>query len=90
MPTRNLPPLPPSDPASLSQNRWDSNNQTRAYSFWEGNEVSHTKEKPFTKCNHYFIKTKTGAECQKCHFGLNANLKIQNGKLVINGRSIEF
>lgn len=82
-----LPPLPPSDPASLAQNRWDQNYETRSGNFWDG-AVTHIEDGPMTNCNHYFIKTETGVRCNKCHFGLSGNFVIQDGKLFINGRSL--
>lgn len=90
MTERTLPALPPSDPASMAQNRWDANNETRSASFWQGNQVTHIEDKPFTKCKHYFQKTTDGARCIHCHFGLVSNLTVQDGKLLISGRLIEL
>lgn len=90
MADRLLPSLPPSDPASLQQNRWDPNYNTRAANFWKDQEVTYTKEQPFKKCKHYFVKTDKGIICNKCHFGLTSNMTIQDGKLVIDGRPIEL
>lgn len=81
--------MPPSDPSSLEQNRWDPNYNTRSSNFWDG-EVIHIEDKPMLKCTHHFQKTQTGVRCDKCHFGLSGNLAIQDGKLLINKVPIEL
>lgn len=84
-----LPPLPPSDDKSLSDNRFDSFYEKTPKSFWEGNEIHHTVVEKPKKCEHYFEYTQDGVVCVKCHAGLiGKGLEIRDGVLYFNNKKI--
>lgn len=85
-----LPPLPPSDVASLSQNTYDGFYQRRAREFWGENEITRIRVEPDKRCDHEFIAIPSGAQCTKCRYGLIGHIEVREGKLFHNGDQIRF
>ena len=81
-----LPPLPPSDKASLINNR-------KARSFWQDAEIIHIKNEPAKQCQHEFVNStkRRGIKCTKCNFGLlGSKLDVKDGKAYAQGKQIVF
>ncbi len=87
----HLPPMPPSDEASLEKNTYDGFYEIGSRDFWGENKVERIPEKPFRKCDHFFISAPGGIACTKCHFGLlGSELSTQDGKAYARGEQIDF
>ena len=92
MDNKQLPPMPPSDAGSLEKNYYDHFYQRSSRSFWKNNEVNYINDKPFSKCEHYFMQKATDFICNKCNFGLmgGVGLKAMDGKLFYKNEQIMF
>lgn len=86
-----LPPLPPSDPASLAQNSYDKFYNRSSRSFWQNAQIEYCKT-PMVNCKHYFELQKGNFTCKSCHFGIKwgNRLTLSDGKLSYQGKIIAF
>ncbi len=85
-----LPPLPASDERSLQWNTKDSFYDVKVRDFWGKNQVTREEIKDFKKCEHYFVHKGPDIECKKCHFGLLGLFEVQDGKIIHQGKPVEF
>lgn len=84
----NLPPMPASDPQSLQWNKRDNYYDIKSRDFWGKARLVREELHDFPNCDHYFIHTKTGVECKKCHIGFISSFEISNGKLYSKGEPL--
>ncbi len=84
----SLPPMPPSDPRSVAENRYDSFYKRSSGEFWANNKVETIQDTPFKKCDHEFKVIVNGARCVKCHFGLTGPIEVKDGKLYHEGKKL--
>lgn len=94
-PEDQLPPLPPSDPASLQRNHRDSFYDLTVREFWGENQVTQHQVEEFKKCKHFFAhdQSVSGVSCRLCHIVYIGQFEIRDGKLVSNketGETFEF
>ena len=87
---KKLPPLPPSDEASLEKNHYDAYYRVNSRNFWKDAEINRIPDEPVKTCDHEFQRTRTGVECRKCHFGLIGALEVRDGHLFIRGEQVNF
>ncbi len=84
MSDKKLPPLPPSDKASLERDY-------KARQFWKGAKIIRIPSKPLKNCPHTFVNKKGGVICTKCNFGLLGHeLEARDGKAYAQGKPINF
>ena len=86
-----LPPLPASDPESVSDNKYSPFYKRSSGEFWREAYVEQIKQEPGQNCQHEFNKTEDGVLCEKCHFELKGNgLMVKDKKLFINNEEVKF
>ena len=85
-----LPPMPPSDAGSLSNNYYDKFYERSSREFWKDAQIDYIKIEPMEKCKHYFLANDRGFICKHCQFGLigQNGLTVQDGKLLYGNESV--
>ena len=90
-PDQVLPPLPASDPESISRNKFDGFYGVGSRKYWKDAEVTlHRLEDP-RSCKHYFIQEGSQVSCKSCNAGFTgAGISAQDGKLIIQNKVVSF
>lgn len=88
---RKLPPLPPSDPKSISKNVFDGFYKKGARDFWGDNAIEEIEIKEPKKCDHYFEKRGKDVQCKNCHIGwMTSDIEVEDGVLYVNKKQVNI
>jgi len=90
-PDEVLPPLPASDPESISKNRYSGFYSVGSRQYWKDAEVTLHKVQDPLECSHYFIQEGSQVSCKQCNAGFTgAGVSAQDGKLIVQNKAVSF
>lgn len=88
---KTLPPLPGSDPKTLSENHFNTYYRLTPRKLWGDAEMSHVKQSDLEKkCEHSFIQKGPHIHCERCHWELFSPIgfSVEGGKLYYRSKRV--
>lgn len=88
MSNKRLPALTGSDEETLRRDRVDPFYGKRPSEIWQG-QIERIEYKEPERCQHHFVNTKDGVECQRCRFGLlGKDLEARKGHVYFGSQKL--